>query len=73
MKTFAYVVFTVIAPAEFEGEQFMTTHPEPCEQFMDRTMEMFRASGWDVMGQCHYTFAPLTSPRPKTRPTTENE
>lgn len=67
----AFVVFTVLAPADWAGEQFVTIDPVDCVSYMDRVMPEIEASGWEVMAQCFYTQAPATSPRPVARPTKE--
>lgn len=68
MKTLAFVIYTVLSPGEFAGDEFITAHPVPCSENIALTMPMLEAAGWEVAARCEYTRAPVVSPRPKRRP-----
>lgn len=67
MNNLAFVLFTILGPSDWAGEQFITIQPEECGPYMDRILPLFKEAGWEVMAQCQYTSAPITSPRPQPR------
>jgi len=69
VKTLAYVVFTVVFPADFAGEQWITAAPVECARYIDFVMPHLESAGWQVDAKCEYTNAPVASIQPKPRPT----
>ena len=64
MKTLAFILFVVTAPAEHAGERYITEHPVECVRDGDLFMREFRDVGYKVDMFCTYTRAPVTSLRP---------
>lgn len=68
MKTLAFVTYTIVAPADLAGTEFITIEPVECIPNMEATVPALEANGAEVDAFCEYTSAPITSMRPVARP-----
>jgi hypothetical protein len=69
MKTLAFVIYTITAPADLAGVELITKEPVECVINSDATIPVFQAQGIKVDARCIYTNAPIASARPVARPT----
>jgi len=68
MKTLAFVTYTITAPADLAGTEFITNELVECIPNMEATVPALEANGAEIDAFCDYTFAPITSMRPVARP-----